>query len=78
MEEVIRLICLHLDLHPDDVKPENEIRDLTEDSLDLIEFIISLEDRFKIDIPDEDVDRFVTVKDVADYIESATSQCGAA
>jgi acyl carrier protein len=77
MEEIIKLIAVNLDLQTEDVKPESEIRDLTEDSLDLIELILALEDRFQIDIPDEELNRLVTVKDVADYIESVSSQCGA-
>jgi acyl carrier protein len=76
MEEIIKLIALNLDLPTEDVKPESEIRDLTEDSLDLIELILALEDRFEIDIPDEELNRLITVKDIAEYIESVSSQCG--
>jgi acyl carrier protein len=77
MEEIIKLISANLDLPTEDVKPESEIRDLTADSLDLIELVLALEDRFEIDIPDEEINRLVTVKDIADYIESVSSQCGA-
>lgn len=76
MEQVTKIICQQLDLQPEDVKPESEIRDLTEDSLDLIEFILALEDHYQVDIPDHDIDRLITVKDIADYMESVSSQCG--
>ena len=42
--------------------------DLGADSLDIVEFIMALEEEFGIEIPDEDVEKIVTVKDVVEYI----------
>lgn len=42
--------------------------DLGADSLDIVEFIMALEEEFGIEIPDEDVEKISTVKDVVDYI----------
>ena len=49
------------------------VDDLGADSLDLVELIMALEDEFstasqKIEIPDEDAEKIVTVQDVVDYI----------
>ncbi len=49
------------------------IEDLNADSLDLVELIMSLEEEFskpakKVEIPDEDAKRIITVKDAVDYI----------
>ena len=42
--------------------------DLQADSVDLMEFIINLEEAFDIEIPDEDMDNFKTISDVVAYI----------
>ena len=50
------------------------VDDLGADSLDLVELIMSLEEEFsdsskKIEIPDEDAEKIVTVQDAVDYIK---------
>lgn len=44
------------------------IEDLSADSLDVVELIMSLEEKFEIEIPDSDAEKITTVKDVIDYI----------
>ena len=43
--------------------------DLELDSLDSVELIMSAEEGFGIEIPDEDVMNFKTVNDIVNYIE---------
>ena len=48
--------------------------DLGADSLDLVELIMALEEEFsteaaKIEIPDEDAEKLLTVKDVVEYLK---------
>jgi acyl carrier protein len=50
------------------------IDDLGADSLDLVEMIMALEEEFGIEIPDEDAEKILTVKDAASYIESHKSE----
>ncbi|TET52305.1 MAG: acyl carrier protein [Actinomycetota bacterium] len=60
-----------LGVSEDDVKPESKfVDDLGADSLDLVELIMAFEDKFGIEISDEDAEKMVTVKDVLDYISS--------
>ncbi|MFQ3307304.1 MAG: acyl carrier protein [Candidatus Midichloriaceae bacterium] len=47
--------------------------DLGVDSLDIVEFIMALEEEFDTDIPDEDAEKLKTIKDVIDYISSRVS-----
>ncbi len=43
--------------------------DESEDSLDLVELIMSLEEEFKLQISDEDAEKITTVQEAEDYIE---------
>lgn len=55
----------------EDVKAESKfVDDLGADSLDLVELIMAFEDRFGIEISDEDAEKIVTVKDALDYIDT--------
>ena len=56
------------------VSLESDLRkDLQADSVELMEFIINLEDEYQIEIPDKAIDEFNTVGDVVDYIEKRTA-----
>ncbi|MFZ4665493.1 MAG: acyl carrier protein [Prochlorotrichaceae cyanobacterium] len=53
------------------VQPEaNFADDLGADSLDVVETVMALEDKFDIEIPDEDAEKIVTVQDAVDYIKA--------
>ena len=43
--------------------------DLNADSLDLVEMIMSLEEEFSVEIPDEDAEKILTVGDALKYID---------
>ena len=50
------------------------VEDLGADSLDLVELIMSMEEEFsdssrKIEIPDEDAEKIVTIQDAIDYLK---------
>jgi len=49
------------------------LRELSLDSLSRIDLAVATEDRFGIAIPDEDLERFVTVGDLLDYVHRATA-----
>lgn len=52
------------------VTPELSLKDdLGADSVDLMEFVLTLEDEFGIEILDEDIDQLENVADVVAYIE---------
>jgi len=44
------------------------VKDLGADSLDLVELIMTMEEKFGIRIPDEDAERLITVQDAVDYL----------
>lgn len=52
-----------------DCKPESEfVRDLGADSLDKVELIMDFEEKFNIEIPDEDGEKIRTVQDAVNYL----------
>ncbi|GAJ25288.1 acyl carrier protein [Liquorilactobacillus sucicola DSM 21376 = JCM 15457] len=44
--------------------------DLDADSIDIVEFVLELEDTFGAEIPDEDAEKLQTVGDVVNYIKN--------
>ena len=52
-----------------EITPDFRIReDLNVDSVDLMEFIIALEDTFDIEISDPEADTIFTLQDVVDFV----------
>jgi len=47
------------------------VEDLSADSLDVVELVMSLEDAFDTDIPDEKAEKIKTVGEAVDYIKQA-------
>lgn len=45
------------------------VDDLSADSLDIVELVMSLEEEFELEIPDEEAEKIVTVGDVVEYIQ---------
>ena len=69
-EQLKKLIVELLEVNESEVVPEASFADdFNADSLDFIELITAVEDAFKIEIPDEDVEKLQTVQDAVDYIE---------
>jgi len=69
-DEVKEVIVEQLNVSPDEVKPEAKfVEDLGADSLDVVEMIMALEEKFELEIPDSEAEKIQTVQDVVDYIE---------
>ena len=55
----------------EDIKAESKfVDDLGADSLDLVELIMAFEDKFGVEISDEDAEKIISVKDALEYIEA--------
>ncbi|MCQ2830559.1 acyl carrier protein [Helicobacter pylori] len=64
------VIAEQLNIDASQVVPEAKfVKDLGVDSLDIVELIMALEERFGIEIPDEQAEKIVNVGDVMRYIE---------
>jgi len=67
--KLVSIISTQLSINEDEIKPNlNFVDDLGADSLDLVEMIMEIEEEFKIEISDEDVEGMSKVKDLIDYI----------
>jgi len=70
-EKVKQIIVDQLSVNEDEVLMDSSfVDDLGADSLDVVEFIMALEEEFDIEIPDEAAEKVVTVADVVEYIKS--------
>ncbi len=70
-DKVKEILVDVLGVNAEDVKPESKfVDDLGADSLDLVELIMSLEDKFSIEISDEEAEKIITVKDALDFIDA--------
>lgn len=70
-EKIKKIIAEQLGVKEEEVKPESAfIDDLGADSLDTVELIMSLEEEFSIEIPDDDAEKMVKVSDVIQYIKN--------
>ena len=57
----------------EDITPEASLTDdLGADSLDAVELNMALEETFGAEIPDADLEKMKTVKDIVDYIDAHT------
>jgi acyl carrier protein len=68
--KVKKIIVEQLDVEESSVAPDAKfIEDLGADSLDTVELVMALEEEFGIEIPDEDAEKIVTVKNAVEYIQ---------
>ncbi|MBQ8646755.1 MAG: acyl carrier protein [Oscillospiraceae bacterium] len=70
-ERIRSMLAEQLEIDEDRITMDSNImEDFDADSLDLVDMVMSLEDEFGIEVPDEDVEKFHTVGDVVRFIEA--------
>ena len=69
-DEVRDVVVEQLSVAPDAVKLESKIiEDLGADSLDVVELVMSLEEKFEVEIPDSEAEKLKTIQDVVTFVE---------
>lgn len=74
-DRVKAIVVEQLDVDEKDVTARASfVEDLGADSLDLVELIMSFEEGFsdgdrKVEIPDEDAEKILTIQDAVDYLK---------
>jgi acyl carrier protein len=71
---ICALVADQLGVDIAEITPEASILDdLGADSLDVVELVMSLEDAFDIEVPDEEVESMRTIGDIQQYVYRATA-----
>ena len=73
LETVIKVIAEQLSIEESKITPQSSlVDDLKADSLDVAALMLELEERYNVEIPDEELGNLVTVGDIAAYLEKKT------
>jgi acyl carrier protein len=73
-EKVKEIISKQLGVSPAEIQAETSfVEDLGADSLDTVELVMAFEETFGIEIPDEDAEKIVKVRDAIEYINKKKS-----
>ena len=71
LEKVKMILADQLEVEEDTINADTDIQDdLGADSLDVVDMVMSLEDEFEIEVPDEDIENLRTVGALVSYIEA--------
>lgn len=74
-EKLKKLIVDELGSKEEDVTLDATfVDDLSADSLDIVELVMSIEEEFEIEIPDSEAEKITTVRDVVEYIQKEKSK----
>ena len=70
LEKVKAILSEQFDVEEENLTNETNLQDdLGADSLDVVDLLMSIEDEFEIEIPDEDIENIRTVGELVSYIE---------
>ena len=69
-DEVRDVVVEQISVAADAVKMESKIiEDLGADSLDVVELVMALEEKFDVEIPDSEAEKLISIADVVNYVE---------
>ena len=72
-DEVREILAEQLDVDKDSIEMNSKLaEDLGADSLDAIDIVMTIEDQYAIEVPDENIENMKTVEDIVSFIESNT------
>ena len=69
-EKIRAMICEEYEIDEDEVTLETNLEDLNFDSLDMIEIAMDIEDEFNVEVPDEVLEKFITIGDIVEFLEN--------
>ena len=69
-ERIRELLAEQLDIDEDKITMDSDIlEDFEADSLDVVDMVMTLEEEFGVEVPEEQIENFHTVGDVVRYVE---------
>lgn len=71
LQQVVEVVVEQLGVEAENVKPESRfIEDLGADSLDTVELLMALEEKFDIEIEEEAAEKLMKVEDIVQFVEA--------
>lgn len=71
MEKVKAILAEQFDVEEDKVTADTDLQeDLGADSLDVVDLLMSIEDEFGVEVPDDEIENIKTVGSLVSYIEA--------
>lgn len=71
LEKVKAILAEQFDVDEDKITTETDLQeDLGADSLDVVDLLMSIEDEFEVEVPDEEIENIKTVGALVQYIEA--------
>jgi acyl carrier protein len=73
--ELQKLASEILGVDPQDVQMDKSFaRDLAADSLDLVELIAAVEDKYDVELPEEELEKMKMISDLWTYLEAKSAE----
>ncbi len=70
-EKIKNILAEQLDADAEEMTMDTNIaKDLGADSLDVVELLMSIEDEFEVEIPDEEIENIKTIGELTEYIQN--------
>ena len=74
-EEFKKMLSEQLEIDPEEITMEAELNsDLGLNSLELADLVLLCEDKYDIEIKDDDIHRFISVGDVVNYLNDTVKE----
>ena len=71
LDKVKAILAEQFDVEEDKITAETDLQeDLGADSLDVVDLLMSIEDEFEVEVPDEEIENIKTVGSLVSYIEA--------
>ena len=71
LEKVKAILAEQFDVEEDKITADTDLQeDLGADSLDVVDLLMSIEDEFEVEVPDEEIEDIKTVGSLVSYIEA--------
>ena len=71
LEKVKAIVAEQFDVEEDKITVDTDLQeDLGADSLDVVDLLMSIEDEFEVEVPDEEIENIKTVGALVSYIEA--------
>ncbi|MBU5462846.1 acyl carrier protein [Lachnoclostridium sp. MSJ-17] len=71
LEKVKAILAEQFDVDEEKITVDTDLQeDLGADSLDVVDLLMSIEDEFEVEVPDEEIENIKTVGALVSYIEA--------